>query len=91
MFDTCKIIEVPQVQYLQGLVALFSKNMEYSNILPSFTFFLDFFHFPFGYKLIVGTESACLMEIVRQGCPFVYRHKALFFYIGKVYAFQILK
>ena len=45
-------------------VALLSAYMKYSNILSSLTFFLNSFHFPFCYELIVRFESAGFMEII---------------------------
>src|SRR5699024_11453631 len=60
----------------------------YGNVLPSFTFFLDFFHLSFRYKLIVCPESTCLMEFICQPVPLIDRCKSLFFYIGKVHSPQ---
>ena len=45
-------------------VALLSAYTKYSNVLSPLTFFLNSFHFPFCYELIVRFESAGFMEII---------------------------
>ncbi len=50
-----------------------------SNVLSPLTFFLNSFHFPFCYELIVRSESAGFMEIISDFLTFIYRHEALFF------------
>lgn len=68
-------------------VALLSAYTKYSNVLSPLTFFLNSFHFPFCYELIVRSESAGFMEIVSDFLTFIYRHETLFFYIRKCYVF----
>ena len=47
VFDTLRIKQVPQSLINTGMVALYAVCMKYSNVLSSFTFFLNPFHFTF--------------------------------------------
>ena len=85
VFDTLRIKQVPQSLINTGMVALYAVCMKYSNVLSLLTFFLNSFHFPFCYKLIVRPESTCLMKVIRYLLALIYRHKSLFFYICKFY------
>lgn len=49
IFDSWEPKEEPQPIENTGVVALPVNILKYSNVLSSFTFFLDFFHFSFGY------------------------------------------
>ena len=44
------------------------------NVLSPLTFFLDSFHFPFCYELIVGSESTGFMEIVSDFLVLEHKH-----------------
>ena len=85
VFDTLRIRQELQSLINTGTVALYAVCMKYSNVLSSLTFFLNSFHFPFCYKLIVRPESTCLMKVIRYLLALIYRHKSLFFYICKFY------
>ena len=85
VFDTLRIKQVPQPLINSGAVALYAVCMKYSNVLSLLTFFLNSFHFPFCYKLIVRPESTCLMKVIRYLLALIYRYKSLFFYICKFY------
>lgn len=85
VFDTLRIKQVPQSLINTGMVALYAVCMKYSNVLSLLTFFLNSFHFPFCYKLIVRPESTCLMKVIRYLLALIYRDKSLFFYICKFY------
>ena len=51
--------------------AIFAVVTKYSNLFPSFTFFLDRSHFTFGYVLIIGSKATGLMKIIRDSFPFI--------------------
>ena len=68
-------------------VALLVTNSKYSNVLSPFTFFLNLFHFPFCYELIVCPESTYLMKFICDLLALIYRHESLIFYISKLYVF----
>ncbi len=53
------------------VAAIFAVVTKYSNLFPSFTFFLDSSHFTFGYVLIIGSKATGLMKIIRNGFPFI--------------------
>ena len=74
-----------------GVVALRALYLKYSNVLSSLTFFLNLFHFAFCYKLIVCTETTYIMKLIGEPLTFIYRYKALLFYIGKLYAAQYVQ
>ena len=51
--------------------AIFLVVTEYSNLFFSFAFFLDGFHFTFGYELIIRLETTGIMKIVCDSLSFV--------------------
>lgn len=51
--------------------AIFLVVTEYSNLFFSFAFFLDGFHFTFGYELIIRSETTGIMKIVCDSLSFV--------------------
>ena len=51
--------------------AIFLVVTEYSNLFFSFAFFLDGFHFTFGYELIIRSETTSIMKIVCDSLSFV--------------------
>ncbi len=53
------------------VAAIFAVVTKYSNLFPSFTFFLDSSHFTFGYVLIIGSKATGLMKIIRNSFPFI--------------------
>lgn len=53
------------------VAAIFAVVTKYSNLFPSFTFFLDSSHFTFGYVLIIGSKATGLMKIIRDSFPFI--------------------
>ena len=51
--------------------AISSVVTEYSNLFPSFTLFLNCFHFTFGYELIVSPKTTDFMESICDRLPFI--------------------
>lgn len=68
--------------------AIFIVVIEYCNLFPSFTLFLNCFHFTFGYELIVCSKSTSFMKIICNGLAFICRNKSLFLNLDKIYCFQ---
>lgn len=68
--------------------AIFCVVMVYSILFPSFTFFLNGFHFTFGYELIIRSKATNIMKIIRDGFPSVGWDKSLFPYLDKIHCFQ---
>jgi len=53
------------------VAAIFAVVTKYSNLFPSFTFFLDSSHFTFGYVLIIGSKATDSMKIMCDGFPYL--------------------
>ena len=59
------------IPYIYWAVAIFSVVTNYSNLFFSFTFFLNCFHFAFGYELVISSKATDLMKIVCDSFTFV--------------------
>ena len=75
------------IPYIYWAAAIFLLVTEYSNLFPSFTFFLNCFHFAFGYKLIICSKTAGIMKGICNHISFVGRDKSLFLNFNKIYCF----
>lgn len=53
------------------VTAIFIVVTKYSNLFFPFTFFLNGSHIAFGYELIIRSETADFMEIIRDKLPSV--------------------
>ena len=51
--------------------AIFAVVVDYSNLFFSFTFFLNCFHFTFGYELVISSKATGPMKIICDSFPFV--------------------
>lgn len=74
--------------YIYWAVAIFLFFTEYSNLFPSFTFFLNCFHFTSGYELIIRSKITSIMKSIRNRLPFVCWDKSLLLYLDKIHCFQ---
>lgn len=76
------------IPHVYWSAAIFGLVTVFSNLLPSFTFFLNVFHFTFGYELIIGSKATDIMKGIRNRFPFVCWNKSLFFNLDKIHCFQ---
>lgn len=51
--------------------AIYGVVTKYSNLLSSFTLFLNCFHFTFGYELIIGSKTTSFMKCICDSLSFI--------------------
>lgn len=59
------------IPYVYWATAIFVVVADYSNLFFSFAFFLNISHFTFCYELIICSETADVMKIIRDRFPLV--------------------
>jgi uncharacterized membrane protein len=87
IFDSCKIKKPLHVPYLLALQRLSRSSRSCVTLLP-FAFFLNCFHGAFGDELIISSETAAFMQVIRKLASGVDRHKALIFNLRKVHTIE---
>ena len=76
--------------YLLALQRLSRSSRSCVTLLP-FAFFLNCFHGAFGDELIISSETAAFMQVIRKLASGVDRHKALIFNLRKVHIFECIQ